>query len=54
MLLLALIVDIFVCFGLYYYAGFGMYGAQKGDGNALITSIEQIKETVGQIVLFFK
>ncbi len=34
------------------HAGFGMYGEQKGDGNATITSEEQIAITVEQIILF--
>lgn len=36
------------------HAGYGMYGKQKGDGEATISSTEQIKETVEQISLFIK
>ena len=36
------------------HAGFGMYGRQDGDGEAVKTSAEQIKETVEQISLFVK
>ena len=36
------------------HAGFGMYGKQRGDGEATISSTEQIKETVEQISLFIK
>ena len=36
------------------HAGYGMYGKQKGDGEATISSTEQIKETVEQISLLIK
>ena len=36
------------------HAGFGMYGTQNGDGEAVKTSAEQIKETAEQISLFVK
>ena len=36
------------------HAGYGMYGKQKGDGEATISSTEQIKQTVEQISLFIK
>ncbi|MEI8199605.1 MAG: alpha/beta hydrolase [Eubacteriales bacterium] len=35
------------------HAGFGSYGAQKGDNAASISPEEQLKETAGAIVLFF-
>ena len=36
------------------HAGYGMYGKQKGDGEATVSSTEQINETAKQISLFIK
>ncbi len=36
------------------HAGFGMYGAQKGDGEATITNTRQIKQTADIIAGFVK
>lgn len=36
------------------HAGFGMYGAQDGDGSARITNEEQIEKAAGEIAVFVR